>query len=93
MRTTAITLGLNKNTPMHNKYLESQDQEVSRQEVQEMKHSCIQNTMKSLKLLTNKTNNLFDFVLIGFITAELQIFGKKRTWKKNVLNSISNQHK
>lgn len=39
------------------------------------------------RIRTNQNpNNLFDFILIGFITAELQFFGKKkRKWKKNLV--------
>lgn len=49
-----------------------------------MEHSSVQNTIKRLKALEliKKPNNLFDFILIGFITAELQVFGKKKEMEK-----------
>lgn len=47
--------------------------------------------MKSLKglELTKKTNNLFDFILIGFITAELLFFGGKKETEKNSIKKTA----
>lgn len=55
-------------------------------------------SLKGLKLTKIQKNfDLFDFILIGFtiigfITVELQVFGKKEM-EKNYVNRTSNQYK